>query len=228
MKHLLLTAAVCAAAAPWLGAQTKTAPAPPTKAATKTKAATLDLLRPDTIKGRPPAIFIVRLQTSKGNIDIRVVRAWAPIGVERFYNLVRAGYYDNNYFFRVLNFMAQTGISSRPEVNRVWSERMLPDDRGIHSNRRGTVTFATRSAPNSRSTQFFINKRDDNTYLDQLGFVPFGEVVEGMEVVDALYAGYGEPPIQGKLSEQGEPFIQRYFPRMDRIIKASILTIVEP
>ena len=240
MKHLLLTAALCAAALPWLGAQTapkatapKTAPATPkaapAKPKTAAKAATMDLLRPDTVKGRPPAIFITRLQTTKGNIDIRVVRAWAPNGVERFYNLVRAGYYDNNYFFRVLNFMAQTGISSRPEVNRVWSERALPDDRrGAQSNRRGTVTFATRSAPNSRSTQFFINKKDENTYLDDLNFVPFGEVVEGIEVVDALFSGYGEPPIQSELSEQGEPFIQRNFPRMDRIIKASILTVVEP
>lgn len=230
MKPALLILAVCAAAL-YLPAQTKTAPkakaTPAPKSAAKS-APGMDLLRPDTVKGRPPAIFIARLQTTKGNIDIRVVRAWAPNGVERFYNLVRAGFYDNNYFFRVLNFMAQTGISSRPEVNRAWSERTMLDDRVVQSNRRGTVSFASMSEPNSRSTQFFINKKDENTYLDQLRFAPFGEVVEGMEVVDALYAGYGEPPIQSELTEQGEPFVQRYFPRMDKIIKASILTVVEP
>jgi peptidyl-prolyl cis-trans isomerase A (cyclophilin A) len=227
---MVVMVALCVSAAPWLAAQGPVASKAASAKASPVKAKTpaMDLLRPETVKGRPPEIFIARLETTKGNIDIRVVRSWAPIGVERFYNLVRAGYYDNNYFFRVLNFMAQTGISSRPEVNRVWSERTMLDDRVIESNRRGRVSFASKSEPNSRSTQFFINKRDENTYLDQLKFAPFGEVVEGMEVVDALYGGYGEPPIQAELAQQGEPFVQRYFPRMDRIIKASILRVVQP
>lgn len=200
-----------------------------TKAATKAKAEpALDLLKPETIKGKPPGLFVVRLETTKGNIDIRVVRNWAPTGVERFYNLVRAGYYDNNYFFRVLDFIAQAGISSKPEVNRVWDERTMFDDRVIESNRRGTVSFAASGAPNSRSTQFFINKKDENTYLDAHKFAVFGEVVEGMDVVDRLYAGYGEPPVQSQLAAMGESFILRQYPRMDKIVKATILQVVEP
>ena len=171
---------------------------------------------------------MVRLETTKGNVEIRVVRAWAPNGVERFYNLVRAGFYDNTYFFRVLDFMAQVGISSNPAVNKIWSEKTIFDDRVIQTNRRGFVTFASSSEPNSRSTQFFINKKDANTYLDQYKFAPFGQVVEGMEVVDQIYAGYGEPPIQGELQDQGEAFVNRNYPRMDKIVKASIVAVVEP
>ena len=241
MKHLLLAVILCASAVAQTKPAPKTAPKAATKAATKapSKAKTtttakakagpaMDLLKPDTIKGKPPAIFIVRLQTSKGDIDIRVVRNWAPNGVERFYNLVRAGYYDNNYFFRVLGFMAQVGISSVPAVNGVWEDRTLFDDQVIQSNRRGMVTFASSGQPNSRSTQFFINKTDANTYLDQLKFAPFGEVVAGIEVVDQLYAGYGEPPIQGELAEFGEAIINRNYPRMDKIVKASIIAVPEP
>jgi peptidyl-prolyl cis-trans isomerase A (cyclophilin A) len=188
-----------------------------------------NLLKPETIKGKPPAVFIVRLQTSKGDIDLRVVRSWAPNGVERFYNLVRAGFYDNNYFFRVLDFMAQVGISSTPAISKAWDGKNLFDDRVIQSNVRGMVTFAAAGEPNSRSTQFFINKKDANTYLDGLKFAPFAQVIEGMNVVDAIYAGYGEPStVPGQLEDQGEPFIQRYYPRMDKIIKAYIIAVPEP
>lgn len=228
MKHILIATLLCMAAL----AQTKSgtpAKGSATKAKqTKAKEPVLDLLKPETIKGKPPSLFVVRLQTTKGNIDIRVVRDWAPTGVERFYNLVRAGYYDNNYFFRVLDFMAQVGISSKPEVNRVWDERTMFDDRVIQSNKRGTVSFAASGAPNSRSTQFFINKKNENAYLDQLKFAVFGEVVEGMDVVDQIYAGYGEPPVQSQLAAQGEAFILREYPRMDKIVKATILQVVEP
>lgn len=228
--------------APMLAAQTKAAPkaaapkaatpkpvAPKAATAAKAKSAPVtDLLKPETLRAKAPAIFVMRLETTKGNIDIRVVRAWAPNGVERIYNLVRAGYYDNNYFFRVLDFMAQAGIHSDPRVNGVWSEKTLFDDRVVQSNIRGTVAMAASGAPNSRSTQFFINKKDANSYLDALKFAVFGEVVEGMAVVDQLYAGYGEPPIQGQLQEQGNPFIERNFPRMDKIIKASVIAVPEP
>jgi peptidyl-prolyl cis-trans isomerase A (cyclophilin A) len=209
-------------------AQTKAAtPKPAAKTKTATKSQGINLLNPDSLRARAPGLFIVRLETTKGNIDIRVVKNWAPIGADRFYNLVRAGYYDNNYFFRVLDFMAQVGISSRPEVNRVWSDRTMMDDRVIQSNKRGTVTFAASGEPNSRSTQFFINKLDANARLDALKFAPFGEVVEGMEVVDQLYSGYGEPPIQGMMLNGGDAIVKQNFPRMDRVIKASILTVVE-
>jgi peptidyl-prolyl cis-trans isomerase A (cyclophilin A) len=211
-------------------AATKAAPAK-AKAATPAKAKAepaMDLMKPETIKGKAPGVFVVRLETTKGNIDIRVVRDWAPNGVERFYNLVRAGYYTNVYFFRALDFIVQAGISSKPALNSIWSERTLFDDRVVQSNLRGTVTFASSSAPNSRSVQFFINKTDANTYLDQLKFAPFGEVVEGMEVVDMIYIGYGQPAIQEELSEQGEAFINRNYPRMDKIIKASIIAVPVP
>jgi peptidyl-prolyl cis-trans isomerase A (cyclophilin A) len=202
------------------------------KAATKAKAEpAMDLLKPETIKGKPPAIFVVRLETTKGNIDMRVVRAWAPNGVERFYNLVRAGYYDNTYFFRSLDFMVQVGISSNPAINKIWSEKNLFDDRVIQTNRRGMVTFAAAGEPNSRSTQFFINKTDANTYLDQLPskFAPFGEVVAGIDVVSQIYTGYGEPAgMQGSLADQGASFIERNYPRMDKIVKASIIAVPEP
>ncbi len=216
--------------APKTTAAPKAATKAPAKAATKAKAEpVMDLLKPDTIKGKPPAIFVVRLTTTKGDIDIRVVRAWAPNGVERFYNLVRAGYYDNAYFFRSLDFMVQTGIHSNPAINNIWSEKNLFDDRVIQTNRRGMVTFAAGREPNSRSTQFFINKTDANTYLDQLKFAPFGEVVAGIDVVNQIYTGYGEPPsMQAEYSSQGAPYIERNYPRMDKIVKASIIAVPEP
>ncbi len=192
------------------------------------KMALPDLMRPESLKAKSPGIYIVRLETSKGNVDLRVVRAWAPIGAERFYNLVRAGYYDNNYFFRVLPFMAQVGISSRPSVNSIWADRTMFDDRPVQTNKRGTVSFASTGSPNSRSTQFFINKKDENIYLDQYKFAVFAEVVEGMEVVDQIYGGYGEPPIQGDLVDRGDAIIKAQYPRMDKIVKATILTVVEP
>jgi cyclophilin family peptidyl-prolyl cis-trans isomerase len=125
----------------------------------------------------------------------------------------------------VLDFMAQIGISSDPAVSRVWADYTMLDDRVIESNRRGMVTFAATGAPNSRSTQFFINKKNENSYLDASRFAPFGEVVAGMEFVDQLYSGYGEPPIQGELETQGGPFIERNFPRMDKIVRASVIAV---
>jgi peptidyl-prolyl cis-trans isomerase A (cyclophilin A) len=226
MKHALIV--IVTGVVVCVGALAQAPAKGSTKAGTAKAAPAMDLLKPETVKGKPPEIFIARLQTTKGNIDIRVVRAWAPVGVERFYNLVRAGYYDNNYFFRVLDFMAQVGISSNPQVDRVWGERTMFDDRVVESNTRGKVTFAASGSPNSRSTQFFINKKNENSYLDGAKFAPFGEVLEGMEVVDQIYSGYGEPPVQSQLAAQGAPFIERNYPRMDKIVKATILQVVEP
>jgi peptidyl-prolyl cis-trans isomerase A (cyclophilin A) len=213
---------------------TKAAPAPakaatpaPTAKAPAAKAAAVDLTKPDTIKGKAPDIFIARLETTKGNIDIRVQRNWAPNGADRFYNLVRAGFYDNIYFFRVISgFMAQFGISSKPALSRVWSDRDMLDDRVIASNKRGFITYAQTRAPNSRSTQLFINT-GSNERLDSQRFAPFGEVVEGMNVVDSIYSGYNEQPEQDRISLEGEAYLNRYFPRLDKIIKATILQVVE-
>jgi peptidyl-prolyl cis-trans isomerase A (cyclophilin A) len=212
-------------AAPKAGTAKSTTPA---KAAAKGTAPVGNLLNPLSLKLKSPSIYVVKLETTKGDVTIRVKRAWAPLAAERFYNLVKAGFYDNCYFFRTLDFMAQTGISSRPEVARVWEDKIILDERPIESNKRGMVTFAAASTKNSRTTQFFINKLDRNNYLDASGFAPFGQVLEGMEVVDKLYTGYEEAPSQGTLAVQGEAYVKRYFPRLDKIIKATVIAIPEP
>lgn len=223
---VLLTLGICAAAL----AQTKSAPkaapkAVAPKAATKAKAAGPSLLNPATLNAKAPAVYLVKLNTTKGPVVIRVTKNWAPIGADRFYNLVRAGYYNNNYIFRSTNQFAQFGIPARPEVTRVWMERNMLDDRGLQSNKRGFVTFASTGEKNSRSVQVFISK-SDNSYLDSMGFPPFGEVIEGMENVDMLYSGYGEQvtPLQGQIMNQGNAFLEKNFPRLDRITTA----VIEP
>lgn len=239
MKQLVL-AIVLATSAASVVAQTPPATrAPATKAAAPkavAKAAAKaaaekgpNLLDPGSLRENAPAVFVVRLETTKGNIDMRVVRAWAPNGVERFYNLVKAGFYNNNYFFRSLDFMAQFGIPSRTDVAKAWDEKTMFDDRVVQTNKRGMVTFASSGQPNSRGTQVFINKLDRNTYLDQLKFAPFAEVVAGMEVVDLLYTGYGEASNrQYEITNEGEAFIMKYYPRLDKIVKATIIAVPEP
>jgi len=177
---------------------------------------------PDTVR--------VRFETSKGPFVVEAYRDWAPNGVDRFYQLAKAGFYDGDRFFRVLTgFMAQFGLHGDPKVTTVWRDRSFPDDPVKHSNARGTVTFAMRSAPNSRTTQLFINYRD-NANLDGMGFAPFGVVTEGMAVVDSLYAEYGEGapdgpgPDQERASAQGNAYFQRDFPKLDYITKATVLT----
>jgi peptidyl-prolyl cis-trans isomerase A (cyclophilin A) len=217
MKLALLAVVMCAAS--W--AQTKEAPKAAPKAAAK--AEVMDVLKPNTIKGKAPDTFIARLETTKGNIDIKVTRSMAANGADRFYNLVRAGYYDNIYFFRVIpGFMVQFGMSSKPAVNRVWADRNMLDDRVVSSNKRGMLTYAKTSEPNSRSTQLFINT-GNNARLDADGFAPFGEVTVGMDVVDAIYSGYAEQPDQGRISLEGEAYLMKFFPRLDKIVKATIL-----
>ncbi len=174
-----------------------------------------------------PDSFRARFATSKGDFVIAVHRAWAPLGADRFYNLVRSGYYDGVRFFRVIpDFMAQFGIHGDTAVTAAWRERRFPDDPVRRTNMRGMVTFAT-AGPGTRTTQIFINY-GNNDRLDAMGFAPFGEVVEGMEVVDALYGGYGEGqprgrgPDQFRLSVEGERYLARQFPRLDRINTATV------
>ena len=174
-----------------------------------------------------PDSFRARFATTKGTFVIAVHRAWAPLGADRFYNLVRSGYYDGVRFFRVLpGFMAQFGIHGDTAVTAVWRERRIQDDPVRRTNIRGLVTFAT-AGPGTRTTQIFINY-GNNDRLDAMGFAPFGEVVEGMEVVDQLYGGYGEGaprgrgPEQLRLNVEGEKYLARQFPRLDRINKATI------
>src|SRR6059036_1914958 len=174
-----------------------------------------------------PDSFRAQFSTTKGDFVIAVHRAWAPLGADRFYNLVRSGYYDGLRFFRVIpGFMAQFGLHADTAVTSAWRERRIPDDPMRRSNQRGMVTFAT-AGPGTRTTQIFINYRD-NDRLDASGFAPFGEVVVGMDVVDKLYGGYGEGAPQGRGPDQmrihieGEKYLARQFPKLDKITKATV------
>jgi cyclophilin family peptidyl-prolyl cis-trans isomerase len=174
-----------------------------------------------------PDTFKVKFETSKGDFILQVNKDWAPIGVERFFALVQSGFYDNARFFRVIpGFMVQFGIAADPTVQAKWRASPLPDDPVKQSNGRGKISFAM-AGPGSRTTQVFINLVD-NARLDSSGFAPFGEVVSGMEVVDQLYSGYGEGypngngPRQDLIQSQGNAYLEKDFPRLDFIKKATI------
>jgi peptidyl-prolyl cis-trans isomerase A (cyclophilin A) len=178
---------------------------------------------------RAPARFRVRLDTTKGTVVIDCVRAWAPLGADRFYTLVTSGYYDDSAFFRVVaGKWAQFGISGRPEVAKEWRTRTIPDDPFRESNMRGTVAFAF-AEKNGRATQVFVNLVDNRAVNDKEPFVPFGRIVEGMEVVDRLYDGYGESALGGiragkqdPLFEQGNAYLKERFPLLDYIRTARV------
>ena len=185
------------------------------------------LANPAALNEPAPASYKAKFDTSKGVFVIEVTRAWAPQGADRFYNLVKNGFFDNTRFFRVIpNFMVQFGISGDPALNTKWRVARIPDDKPAQSNTRGMVTFAT-SGPNARTTQVFINFKN-NSRLDALGFAPFGKVVSGMNVVDALNGEYGEGapdgrgPDQMRLQAEGNAYLAKDFPRMDFIKKATI------
>ena len=185
------------------------------------------LANPAALNEPAPATYKAKFDTSKGVFVIEVTRAWAPQGADRFYNLVKNGFFDNTRFFRVIpNFMVQFGISGDPVLNTKWRVARIPDDRPAQSNTRGMVTFAT-SGPNARTTQVFINFKN-NSRLDPLGFAPFGKVVSGMNIVDALNSEYGESapdgrgPDQMRLQAEGNAYLAKDFPRMDFIKKATI------
>ncbi|HLY10514.1 MAG TPA: peptidylprolyl isomerase [Planctomycetota bacterium] len=174
-----------------------------------------------------PEEYKVRLTTSQGAFTIKVTRSWAPLGADRFYNLVRHGFYNDCRFFRVIaGFVSQFGLHGDPKIAAVWKNATIQDDPVKDSNKAGRITFATRGA-NSRTTQVFINLKD-NTRLDTQGFAPFGEVVEGMEVVRRLYADYGEgPPTghgpqQGRIQSEGNPYLAE-FPKLDVIRTSELL-----
>ena len=169
-----------------------------------------------------PDTYKVRFDTSKGPIVVEVHKAWAPIGAQHFYELVKSGYYDGNRFFRVVpNFVAQFGMAGDPALTRKW-QTPIKDDPVLQTNRMGSVVFAATGAPNSRTTHVFINLRG-NQSLDSQGFAPFGMVVEGMSVVNGLYQGYGEQPDQGMISTRGNAYLNQSFPKLDYIKKAVIL-----
>jgi peptidyl-prolyl cis-trans isomerase A (cyclophilin A) len=186
-----------------------------------------DLTNPAGLKERAPATYKARFDTSKGAFVIEVQRDWAPNGADRFYNLVKNGFYDGARFFRVLDgFMAQFGVNGDPKISAAWRPARIPDDSVKQSNTRGFVTYAM-AGPNTRTTQIFINY-GDNSRLDRDGFAPFGRVVSGMKSVDSLFNGYGEGPPrgngpdQGRVQMEGNAYLAKAFPKLDFVKKATI------
>jgi peptidyl-prolyl cis-trans isomerase A (cyclophilin A) len=192
-------------------------------------AARKSLLNPAGLNEKAPDTYDVRFDTSAGEFIIKVTRAWAPNGADRFYNLVKNGFYDDTRFFRAISgFMVQFGINGNPAVSKVWQAARIPPDKVTQSNRKGFITFAMGASPDTRTTQVFINFRN-NTNLDGAGFAPFGEVVKGIENVDRIFTGYGEGapngkgPAQGRVQAEGNAYLTKEFPKMDYIKSATIV-----
>lgn len=184
----------------------------------------------DSLWSQPaPSTYRVRIETTKGDIVLDVTRALAPRGADRFYHLVQTGFYDNSRFYRVISGrFAQFGIAGDPAIAKIWQNERFPDDPVKDSNVRGTFAFAM-TGPDARTTQIYINTGDQSR-LDAMGFAPFGKVVEGMSVVDRLYAGYGETSGGGmraghqqKLFEEGNAYLDREFGLLDRLVRAEIV-----
>lgn len=239
MKNISLTAASFLLL-PFLAACDKTAEAPEPApaaapaAAPEAPAAPINsgsaLLAPEKATEKAPETFRAKFSTTKGDIVVEVTRSWAPNGADRFYNLIKTGFYDGVIFFRVVDgFMAQTGIHGDPAVSAKWRDARIMDDpyNPAVSNKRGFVTYAM-AGPNTRTSQIFFNFRD-NGMLDQRGFPPFGRVVEGEQVLDQLYRGYGDAPPdgrgpdQGRIQYQGNSYLKAEFPNLDSIKTARLL-----
>ncbi|WP_373047077.1 peptidylprolyl isomerase [Vulgatibacter sp.] len=206
--------------------QQQQAPAAP--AAQPAVPADSPLLQPAQLTEQAPAQYRAHFTTTKGDFVIEVQREWAPLAADRFYNLVKNGFFDDTAFFRAVEgFMVQFGIHGDPQVAGKWRTATFPDDAVKQSNQKGMVSFAT-SGPNSRTTQIFINYKD-NAFLDRMGFAPFGKVVEGMDVVDGLYKGYGEGaprgrgPNQGRIQTEGNAYLRKEFPQLDYVKSAKIV-----
>jgi len=193
------------------------------------------LMNPAQLTETAPDKYQVKFDTSKGEFIVEVTRAWAPNGADRFYNLVKNGFYDDCRFFRAIDgFMVQFGINGDPKISKVWRGANIKDDPVKQSNKRGFITFAMSSAPNSRTTQVFINYNDRNAQLDSPGFAPFGKVIKGMNIVDSLYTGYGEGAPSGKgpdqgmvqtqIRIQGNDYLAKNFPNLDYIKTASLVS----
>ena len=183
---------------------------------------------PATLKDTAPATYTAHFETSAGAFVITVNRDWAPHGADRFFNLVKSGFFNDVRFFRAIpNFMVQFGIHGDPSIATAWRNARLPVDKVVQSNRRGFVTYAMGASPDTRTTQVFINFRD-NANLDAMGFAPFGQVTTGMEVVDKIYTGYGEGaprgsgPDQGRLQAEGNAYLMKSFPKLDYMKTATI------
>ncbi len=182
---------------------------------------------PGKLTEKAPETFKAQFDTTKGKIVIEVTRSLSPNGADRFYNLVRSGYFKDTAFFRVIpGFMCQFGIHGDPAVSAKWRDANIGDDPVKGSNARGTITFAT-AGPNTRTTQLFINF-GNNAGLDGQGFSPFGKVVDGMDVVDKINGEYGESPNQGRIQMEGNAYLKKQFPNLDYIKSASIVAAELP
>jgi peptidyl-prolyl cis-trans isomerase A (cyclophilin A) len=242
---ILVAAGLFFAAIPAPGQGGNTAPAKPksstaqkstaTKTGSSSAAKSYDraLLHPALLKDKAPETYQVKFETSKGDFTVSVTRAWAPLGADRFYNLAKHHFFDHESFFRVLTgFIAQFGISAYPPLNAVWEKATIKDDPVTQSNKKYYLTFAT-AGPDTRTTQLFINLAD-NPRLDGMGFAPFGQVTEGMNVVDALYADYGEGapggsgPNQDEIQKEGKPYLDKNFPKLDYIKTTTITPAPSP
>jgi peptidyl-prolyl cis-trans isomerase A (cyclophilin A) len=214
--------------APAAPAEAKPTPAPvaaSTKPAEPGRNYAKELLTPAKWKEKAPDTYKVKFETTRGDFTITVTRAWSPLGADRFYNLVKHHFYDNAAFFRVVpQFVVQFGISSTPSVSGAWKHTEIKDDPVTQTNKRGTIVFAT-AGPNTRTTQVFINLKD-NGRLDGMGFSPFGVVDGGgMNVVEMMYEGYGDSagPDQDQLEKQGDPYLRKGWPKLDYIKSATLL-----
>jgi peptidyl-prolyl cis-trans isomerase A (cyclophilin A) len=186
-------------------------------------------LDPARATEQAPEVFFADFTTTKGDIVIECHRSWAPSGADRFYNLVKLGFYDDTRFFRAIpDFMVQFGIPGDPQVSAKWKDASIPDDPVVQSNLRGFVTFAQSGQPHSRTTQIFISY-NNHPRLDAGGFAPFAKVARGMEVVDALYMGYGEGapggegPAQDRIQGEGNAYLDAEFPKLDRILSTHLV-----
>lgn len=184
------------------------------------------LLNPAALNEKAPDTFRASFDTTAGTFVVEAHRAWAPHGADRFYNLVKSGFYDGNYFYRVTPLMAVWGVNGDPAVAKAWlGARIADDPTHVHSNTKGTVAFFQ---ANKRTTQTFVNLTDNSGVLD-IQIVPFGEIVSGMDVAEKLYAGYGEEPPSGngpdlnRFHEEGNAYLSRSFPKLDYIRKATIV-----
>ena len=216
-------------ATPKSGAQGTTATKKPATSTAATAAhPTYDrtLLHPALLKDKAPDTYVVKFVTTRGDFTVTVNRAWAPLGADRFYNLVKHHFYDNAVVFRAVpNFVTQFGISSYPPVNAAWKKTEIKDDPVSQTNKKGTIVFAT-AGPNTRTTQVFINLKD-NTPLDRTGFAPFGTLdADGMKVVEMFYDQYGDNAgiDQEQIEKTGKPYLDKSFPKLDVIKSATIIS----
>jgi peptidyl-prolyl cis-trans isomerase A (cyclophilin A) len=224
---IVLFMAMAPAATPAQAQAQSQAAAPAAKPATAThpRPATTGtdpaLLHPATLTAKAPDVYEVTFKTTAGDFVVTVTRAWAPLGADRFYNLVKHRFFTDAAFFRVVpGFIIQFGLSANAAVNKVWDKASIKDDPVAQSNHTGYLTFAT-AGPNTRTTQLFINLAE-NAPLDGQGFASFGQVTSGMDVVQKIYAGYGESPDQAQITAQGKPYLDKNFPKLDHIISATV------